>query len=177
MKKTTLLLISLALLFATCGRQVPEGTTIKVVNTTGQENSDINAFSNQLIDKLKKFNFSVKASGTTDYTVKITGYRTSESSRTVDAYTDDCDYPTTYTLDSGDRTITASLYEYESTRLDGWTYTHTDSERLRQRIIGGTGSDGCKNYTVVTRLGLFEGEMRNFANRTARRVSRIVFRQ
>jgi hypothetical protein len=181
MKKTALLLIALTLLFATCGRQVPEGTTIKIVNETGYTVSeDIHNFSEQLREKLKKFNFTVKSGGTTDYTVKITYYDVSISSWTEYASSDDCNYPTTYTLESEDRTITADLYEYEASRLDGWTYTHSDSERLRQRIINSTGSDGCKNYVVVPRsltLDLFEGEMKNFANRTARRVSRVVFRQ
>ena len=173
MKHKLLVLTFLSILFVQCGRQVPEGTTIKVVNETGYDNNDIYTFSDKLKDKLKDFNFVVKHDGKTDYTIKITHYD-SYTNTWHESPDDDCSW-STYTLDEELTEISASLYEYEASKLEGWNFTHSSSEKLK----GTLSSSGCYNYRVKTPFWgeLLEGDMDNFARRTARRVSRIVFHQ
>jgi len=174
MKSKIFILVILSILFITCGRQVPEGTTIKVVNETDYDNNDIYIFEDKLREKLKDFNFVVKHSGSTDYTIRITKYDRS-SYTWYESPDDDCSW-STYMLNEESTSITAVLYEYEASKLDGWSYTHSCSEKLK-------GSkdydDDCYDYRVVTPLwdSLLEGDMKDFARRTARRTSRIVFKQ
>ena len=119
------------------------------------------------------FNFVVKHDGKTDYTIKITHYD-SYTNTWHESPDDDCSW-STYTLDEELTEISASLYEYEASKLEGWNFTHSSSEKLK----GTLSSSGCYNYRVKTPFWgeLLEGDMDNFARRTARRVSRIVFHQ
>ena len=173
MKRETIIILLLSIFIASCGRQVPEGTTIKVVNETGVDNYDVYTFENKLKDKLKDFNFTVKYSGTTDYTIKISDY--SQSTYTwYESPSDDCSW-STHQLSEESTSIRAELFEYEASKLDGWYFTHTSSEKLKANNTGGD----CYNYYVSTPFWdeLLEGDMDNFARRTARRTSRIVFNQ
>lgn len=173
MRRIALIIISAAFLIISCGRQVPEGTTIKVVNSTRFENYDIYTFENKLKDKLKDFNFTVKAGGRTDYTVRITDYDRSTYTW-YESPSDDCSW-STYQLTEESTSIRAELFEYETTKMDGWYFVHTSSEKLKATESGG----GCYNYYVSTPFWdeLLEGDMDDFARRTARRTSRIVFYQ
>ncbi len=171
MKRQIIITLFLALFIASCGRQVPEGTTIKVVNETDFNNNDIYIFENKLKDKLKDFNFTVKHSGSTDYTIRITYYG-KESYTWYESPSDDCSW-STYQLTEESTNIRAELFEYEASKLDGWYFSHTSSEKLKGSQSGGD----CYNYHVSTPFWdeLLEGDMDNFARRTARRTSRIVF--
>ncbi len=173
MKKRFFILLIVPILITSCGRQVPEGTTIKVVNESGVENYDIYTFEDKLKGKLKDFNFTVKQGGTTDYTIRISDY--SQSTYTwFESPTDDCSW-STYQLTEESTNLKAELFEYEASKLDGWYFTHTSSEKLKATESG----SGCYNYYVSTPFWdeLLEGDMDDFARRTARRTSRIVFHQ
>ena len=175
MTKFALIIIAITVLILACGRQVSEGTTIKVVNDCNYSNNDLIDFINNLKSDLRGFNFTIKEIGETNYTIRINNFTTNTSSQIEYPPSDACN-SSPETMEISTVSVSVDLCEYSSSILETWKVNKTYGESFVKRLIGGNG-DGCTNYRVGKDLFDLIGCFKDLSNKVAKKTSRIVFRR